>query len=181
MKDVLVWDTETTGLILHPDAALALQPHIVEFGCVRLSGKTGKIIDKTEILIDPGVPIPPEVTKIHGITDDDVKGKPSFAEVWPKIAAEFDVCKIAIAHNAPFDDAMLALEFRRLGTPKAAKSLCKSICTIGLYREEFGYDPKLTDIYERVTGKKFDQRHRAAGDVAALVEIVQAGKLWRLS
>jgi len=178
MKNVLVWDTETTGLPLHPAAALALQPHVIEFGCAILSGKTGKLIETREWLINPGVPLPPIITKITGITSEDLQGKPSFAAAWPAIAATFTECGLAIAHNEPFDHSMIEFELTRLGQTDFIWP--KRLCTIGLFRGAFGYDMKLTDLYANVTGRTLDQKHRAAGDVSALVEIVQEGGLWKL-
>lgn len=177
MKNVLVWDTETTGLPLHPAAALELQPHVIEFGCAILSGKTGKLIETRDWLINPGVPLPPIITKITGITPADLEGKPSFEKMWPAIAATFEECSLAIAHNEPFDHGMIEFELRRLG---ASFTWPRRLCTIGLFRSAFGYDMKLTDLYADVTGRTLDQKHRAAGDVSALVEIVQEGGLWKL-
>lgn len=172
-----VWDTETTGLILHPDAPLDKQPRIVELALVRLSRKDGKVLKRNSWLVNPLCPIPPDASRIHGITDEAVRDQPTFPELWPKIRAEFLKCETAIAHNSPFDVAVLTHELRRNAL---APIDCRHIDTIGLYREEWGFDPKLTQLFEAVTGKTFDQKHRAAGDVDALIEIVQAGELWRL-
>lgn len=72
--DAVVLDTETTGL----DAATA---RIVQIGVLRLV--EGKLASEAhfERLIDPGIAIPAEVSAIHGITDDKVKGAPPFAAV----------------------------------------------------------------------------------------------------
>ena len=78
---------------------------------------------------------------------------------------------------------MLDLEFRRFEdttTVSKPAALPRSLCTIGLYRDRYGYDMKLVDLYRDICGKEFDQKHRALGDVEALVEIVQKEKLWRL-
>jgi DNA polymerase III alpha subunit (gram-positive type) len=95
--------------------------------------------------------------------------------VWPKAALEFAKCKVLIAHNAPFDRDMLQLELRRIGVVLQTPF----ICTIGLFREQFGYDMKLPQLYEHATGKRLSQIHRAGSDVDALVEIVQALELWK--
>lgn len=179
MKDVCAWDTETTGLILHHDAAIDKQPRIVEIALTRLSRQNGKVIAKHSWLVNPLCSIPKDATAIHGISDDDVRGKPTFAELWPDVADEFSKCDIAFAHNSPFDDAVLRHELRRNNLVPRSEG-CRSVCTIGLYRDEFGYDPKLVDLYKHITGKEFEQVHRGASDVDALVAIIQAAKLWRL-
>jgi len=174
---ILVWDTETTGLTLHPQAPLDMQPHVIEFAGALLSPKTGKVVEKFDFLINPGIPIPEEASKINKITDETVKDKPSFAATWPKIAAVFDETKAAIAHNAPFDYSVLQFELARANLKHRFPAM---LDTIGLYRAEFGYDPRLTDLYEHVMKKKLKQEHRAGSDVAALVEIVRKTKLWRV-
>jgi DNA polymerase III epsilon subunit-like protein len=180
----LIFDTETTGLFLHPAAPLEKQPYIVEFAGVRLSSKTGKRLGALSVLIRPPIPIPEEATKIHGISDDDVQNAPTFRAAFVKtIAPALRSCGLLIAHNAPFDLQMLDLEFRRFEdttTVSKPPSLPRSLCTIGLYRDRYGYDPKLIELYKDVVGREFKQAHRASSDVDALVEIVQKEKLWKL-
>lgn len=182
--DVLVFDTETTGLILHPAAALERQPHIVEFAGVRLSRKNGKRLGALSVLIRPPVPIPADATKIHGISDDDVSNARAFWSAWAlEILPFVGKCKTWIAHNAPFDLQMMELEFKRMQPAQIADApptFPKTLCTIGLYRDRYGYDMKLVDLYKDIVGKEFKQAHRASSDVDALVEIVQKEKLWKL-
>ena len=175
----MIFDCETTGLFLHPAAPLDKQPYIVEFAGVRLSRKTGKRLGELSVLVRPPIPIPPDATKIHGISDDDVVNAYTFPNAWTDAIRPFlETCGLLIAHNAPFDLQMLDLEFRRM--PRPPIGLPRSLCTIGLYRDQYGYDMKLVDLYRDICGKEFDQKHRALGDVDALVEIVQKEKLWRL-
>ena len=178
-KKFLIWDTETTGLPLHPDAPLDLQPHVIEFGGKYLSCKTGKVIGEIDFLIDPGIIITDEITKITGITNDAVKGKPRFIKLMPQIAKAFHESAGCLAHNSPFDEFMLTCEFRRCGMMTFEWPPVR-LCSISLYRNDFGYDPKLTQLYERVLGRKLDQKHRAGSDVDALVEIVQKEEIWRM-
>ena len=174
----LVFDTETTGLTLHPNAPIEKQPEIIEFGGSLLSCEDGQLIEQLTILIKPKGRITDEITKITGISEDDVRDAPSFAEAWPQIAAFIGRAKAALAHNEPFDYAMFEIELRRA----QLKTIWpQRFCTIGLYRAQFGFDPKLVNLYESVIGKPLDQKHRAQSDVDALVEIVQAGELWRLA
>ena len=90
-------DTETTGLDHAKDA-------VVEFGAVPFSyGDTGAIHSigrPFHAYNDPGRPIPPEMTKIHGITDEMVAGKSIDRETLAEFARGAD---IVIAHHAGFD------------------------------------------------------------------------------
>jgi DNA polymerase-3 subunit epsilon len=172
---LLVIDTETTGLTLHPLAPLEQQPHIIEFGGIMLSRKSGKELHRNSWLIKPPIPIPPDSTKVHHITDADVKDALPFKERWPQIKDKLDHADIILAHNAPFDYAMLKIELQRLSILYKFPPV---VDTIGIYRALFGRDPKLTELYRLVVGAKLSQTHRAMEDVEALVAIVQKSKLW---
>ena len=106
--DALVIDTETTGL----DAGKA---RVVEIGCVPVV--SGKIVEPQgfRIRINPGVPIPAEAARIHGIDDGAVASSPSFAEAWPdlaeKLAAEADKLLAAV----PADQAGVGAAMNALG------------------------------------------------------------------
>lgn len=174
---LLVIDTETTGLVLHTMAPIEKQPHIIEFGGLALSRKDGKETRRASWLIKPPIPIPADSTKVHRITDADVANEPPFAERWPLIRDFIDSCDMILAHNAPFDMMMLQVELKRLGIQHHFPPF---VDTIGLYRSEFGYDPKLTELYKTVTGQPLAQTHRAMEDVEALVTIAQRKKLWAI-
>lgn len=109
----VAFDFETTGL----DAA---RERVVEIGAVRfrLSESTGAWLSAPEAvfasLVNPGKPIPPEVSAIHGIYDLDVSFAPSFADIAPDFFA-FLGDSVLVAHNAPFDLGFLAAESFRAG------------------------------------------------------------------
>lgn len=172
---MIIYDTETTGLVKHPNAPLTKQPRIIEFGAIALSLVDGRATKRFKQLINPGEPITDEITKITGITNDDVKDAPSFADAWPRILKFIKPATMMLAHNEPFDHALLDYELTR-----ASKAFAwpETFCTIGLYRERWGRDMKLTELYANIVGKELDQKHRALSDVEALVEIVQKERLW---
>ena len=98
-------DVETTGL--SPRAARVCEVAAINFrGAERL--------DTLAELVDPGLPIPPEVTRIHGITDAMVKGRPSFGGVAPRLLAMLEN-SVIVAHNAEFDLKFLQAECERVG------------------------------------------------------------------
>lgn len=99
----VVFDTETTGLSPGKD-------RIVEIGAIKI--QNGQIVEERDWLINPGQPIPARATKVHGITTEMVKDKPSFAEVYPEFQA-FVGDAILMAHNARFDVAMVKEEVER--------------------------------------------------------------------
>jgi len=175
---LIVYDTETTGLVKHPAAPLTKQPRMIEFGGIALSLKDGKVMKRFKQLINPGEPISAEITGITSITNDDVKDAPSFDKAWTKTIHNF-VRKgsVMLAHNEPFDRAIIDYELKRLGKTFVWP---QTFCTISLYRERWGRDMKLTELYANIIGKELDQKHRALSDVEAVVEIVQKDRLWEV-
>lgn len=188
--DIAVFDTETTGLTLHPDADWRKTPRCIEFGGVILSGRDGSIIHECNWLIDPGEPIPEDASKINGIRDADVAGQPSFAARLRDIASYFRKAGAVMAHNLPFDKAIITGECLRIlrstvGDTQASEANMlfwphTELCTVGLYREEWGRHVKLQELYPHVLGRPLAQTHRALDDVKALVEIIQHERLWEL-
>ena len=108
----VVFDLETTGL--EPK-----KERIVEIGAVKFDNRGP--IGRFSVLIDPGMPMPAEASKINGITDEMLKGKPLLDDVLPDFL-RFIEGTVLIAHNAPFDcsfvDAALSARYER---PKRAR------------------------------------------------------------
>ena len=180
---ILVFDWETTGLTLHPDADPLKQPQAIEFGGMYLSPSSGRIIQEFSFLIKPDEPVSEEITKITGITNVMLQYEPSFKHRLPEVRNIFAGATCMIAHNLPFDRAILRGELVRLGLNPDKDFMwpAKALCTVGLYREAWGRNPRLIELYENTTGKKYEQTHRGLDDVRALVELVQHDRLWELA
>lgn len=174
-----VFDTETTGLPKHPTAKDEVQPRVIEFGCA-LVDRAGMIHDEFECLLDPGQPLEPIITKITGLTDADLKGQPTYAQMADEIKAFFARATAVLAHNLPFDSTLLDLEeLRQTGEPFPFP--LHRICTVQENAESWGRRPKLTEVYEEVTGNKLPQSHRALDDVHALISVcIKTGILYEL-
>lgn len=176
MKTAIVVDCETTGLTLPPAAPLDKQPHIIELGCAVV--RNNEIVSQHSWLINPGAGIELEskITKITGIKNEDLVGKPLFADVLQEIRNTFSPASVFIAHNAPFDKSCIEYELQRLQCedfPWPAETLC----TVQEFRHLFGRRAKLTELYQRLLNKELQQSHRALDDVLALCEIVIKEKL----
>lgn len=96
-------DVETTGL--SPRTARVCELAAISF---RGSERVGTMAE----LINPGVPIPPEVSRIHGITDVMVKDSPRFDRVVLKLIDMLE-SSVIVAHNAEFDMSFLRAECER--------------------------------------------------------------------
>ncbi len=99
-------DTETTGLSANDG------DRIVEIACVETKDliPTNRVFHK---LINPQKKVSPDAFKIHGFSDDFLKGKEKFDEIVEDFL-EFIKDKKLIIHNAPFDVGFLNSELRRL-------------------------------------------------------------------
>jgi len=89
MSNILVLDTETTGL---GDKA-----EIIESGIINGSGET-----VMNTLVKPTISIPGEATAIHGITDDDLQNAPVFADAVEELEGLIQG-KILLMYNAEYD------------------------------------------------------------------------------
>ncbi|WP_023871996.1 MULTISPECIES: 3'-5' exonuclease family protein [Pandoraea] len=106
-------DLETTG-------GNALEDRITEIGVVEV-GPHG--IEQWSTLLDPAEPIPPFIQQLTGITNEMVRGQPSFATLAQGLAERLHG-KLFVAHNARFDYGFLKNEFKRAGIAFQADVLC---------------------------------------------------------
>src|SRR5438128_2370067 len=111
-----VVDVETTGVrAQNGGRILELAVAILEGGTIHLA---------FHALLDPGMPIPPWVVRLTGITDGLVAGRPRFGDVVFRLEHALDAA-VFVAHNARFDWRFLAAECISAGaTPPAGKPLC---------------------------------------------------------
>ncbi len=165
---MLAFDTETTGLLRPEASELYLQPFITEIYIAKFD-KDFKVYDEFETFLKPPVPIPEEVSKITGITDETVKDAPVFIEIYEDLC-EFVLGEDTIfAHNASFDISMLANELRRVDLLLKFPWPSEQICTVEASFPINNKRMKLGDLYKMVTGAELLNSHRAKSDVLGTV------------
>ena len=105
-RPIIFFDLETTGVDTSKD-------RIVEISMIKIM-PDGEEIVKTR-RINPGMPIPPEATAIHGISDADVADQPLFAQVAKSLEQFVRGCDFGGFNSNRFDLPMLVEEFMRAG------------------------------------------------------------------
>ncbi len=103
-KPIAFFDLETTGVDVSKD-------RIVEIAILKVN--PNQSTETKTMRINPEIPIPKEASKIHGITDDDVKDAPTFKQVAKEIAKFIEGCDLAGYNSNQFDIPLLAEEFLR--------------------------------------------------------------------
>ena len=107
----VAFDTETTGT--GPSARL------VELAAVAFADD-GTVCGTFNALVNPGQPIPPHITAIHGISDAAVADQPNAATVLRSFAEWLPLGVTLLAHNAIFDCRIIGHECRRARLPEPA-------------------------------------------------------------
>lgn len=155
-------DLETTGLSPGSD-------RIVEIAVIRVS-PGGDVTEKVR-RFDPGMPIPPEATAVHGIEDADVAGKPPFAARARSLADQLDPCDLAGFNLRRFDLPMLLAEFRRAGVRfDPRKRRLVDVQTI-FHREE----PRdLSAAARFYLAREHQDAHSALGDIRTTAAVFSA-------
>lgn len=154
-----VFDTETTGLDPKPN-------RVVEIGGLRFDARG--IISRFNVLINPGMPMPAEASRINGITDAMLRDQPTMAEALPDFL-RFAGDSVLIAHNAPFDISFIDEELSRLGKPALRNRV---VDTRILAREVFPGLPKysLQELALKFGIMAVDA-HRAEDDARVCMEL----------
>lgn len=98
----VVLDFETTGL--------SKSDEIIEIGMVKCSGE--EEVDTLSILVNPGIPLSPSITKITGISDVDLRDAPRLKDVISHVR-NFIGGDVVVAYNAPFDVRFLRSAYRK--------------------------------------------------------------------
>jgi len=169
----VVVDLETTGQA--PGAAA-----ITEIGAVKVRG--GEVLGEFQSLVNPGVPIPPMITVLTGITTAMVLPAPRIDAVLPRFLefAGFEAGAVLVAHNARFDVSFLRAAAAGLDlrwpTPRVVDTL--ALARKALTRDDVP-DYRLGSL-ARAFRTATAPDHRALSDARATVEVLH-GLLERLA
>lgn len=173
----LFFDTETTGLPKRWNAPITdidNWPRLVQLAWITYDNQEN-MIDCRDVIIRPdGFVIPPEVSRMHGITTLMAQEEGiSLQEAMEEFAKQIDSAELLIGHNISFDECIVGAEFERLRmmttlflkpkccTMRSATNYCK------LPGKKGFKPPKLIELHNILFGESFDNAHNALADVEA--------------
>lgn len=161
-RPLVFFDLETTGTSITRD-------RIVEISCIKVypDGHDEEFTTR----VNPGVPIPAASTAVHHITDDDVKDKPSFREIAPKIREIFTDSDIAGYNSNKFDVPLLIEEFGRVGM-NFQMSLHRFVDVQNIFHKM--EQRTLVAAYRFYCGKELEGAHSAMADTRATYEVLMS-------
>ncbi|AWX13168.1 DNA polymerase III subunit epsilon [Mergibacter septicus] len=135
IKRQVILDTETTGM--NKDGTPHYQDHcIIEIGAVEVINRrlTGRIF---HVYIKPTRPVDPEAVAVHGLTDEMLADKPSFAEIAPEFLHFIEGAELII-HNAAFDIGFIDYEFSKLPNNQIkTENICQITDSLALARQMY--------------------------------------------
>lgn len=150
-------DVETTGLS-------SRDGRIIEIGMVRV--ERGAVVATYSKLIDPGMDVSWQTTRVTGIKNDDVFGQPQFRSILDEVE-DFLKGALFAAHNVDFDYGFMREEFARNGAKLSLNRFCTARLSRKLYPEFRSH--ALDRIIERY-GYDVAKRHRALEDASVIAQ-----------
>ncbi|MEJ7645859.1 MAG: 3'-5' exonuclease [Chryseolinea sp.] len=159
---ICFFDLEATGSNIIKD-------RIIEIAVIKMM-PNGETVRKSNLL-NPTIPITPESSAIHGLTDEDVKDKPTFKEVAKDYARFFEGCDLGGFSIIKFDVPMLVEEFLRVGVEfdYSRKRIIDAQRIFHLMEKR-----TLSAAYQFYLNKGMENSHTAEADTEASMEVLIA-------
>ena len=159
-KPIVFFDLETTGVQVAKD-------RIVEIAILKVFPNGNK--ESKTWLVNPTIPIPPETTEIHGISDEKVEHEPTFKEIASEIAELLHNSDLGGYNSNKFDIPLLAEEFLRSGVDFDMKNR-KSVDVQNIFHKM--EQRTLVAAYKFYCNKDLTNAHSAEADTTATFEVL---------
>ena len=162
-KPLVVFDLETTGLDI-------VKARIIQISYIKVYPDGRE--ERGNEIVNPEEPIPAFITQLTGISDDDVKDKPTFKEIAAKLAALMTGCDLGGFNSNGYDIPLLAEEFLRAGIDFDF-SKCRMIDAMNIFRKMERRN--LASAYKFYCGRKMEEdfeAHRADQDTEATYRVL---------
>lgn len=161
-RPVAFIDLETTGINVSTD-------RIVEISVLKVSPGGNEQWMSTKV--NPGMPIPAKSTAIHGITDEDVAGAPTFREIAKNLTAFLEGCDLAGYNAIKFDIPVLAEEFLRVNNDFNFRKRRYIDVQVIFHKKE---QRTLAAAYQFYCRKELSNAHSSMADTQATYEVLKA-------
>tara|TARA_B100000768_G_scaffold179525_1_gene197408 strand:+ start:1984 stop:2757 length:774 start_codon:yes stop_codon:yes gene_type:complete len=161
-KPICFFDLETTGINISLD-------RIVEISILKVFPNGNK--ESKTWLVNPGIPIPLEVSNIHGITNDTVKNEPSFRSIASDVKSMLQNCDLAGFNSNKFDIPLLAEELLRSDLDFSLEN----ISTVDVQNIFHKMEQRtLSAAYKFYCGKSLENAHSSKADTLATFEVLES-------
>jgi len=161
-RPLVFFDLETTGLDMRYD-------RIVELAFIKVTPH-GDVLER-ERRFNPGIPIPPEATAVHGISDEDVADELPFSRTANSLARLFDGCDLAGFNIRRFDIPMLVHEFQRCGVDFSLERR-RIVDMQNIFHRQEPRD--LSAAARFYLGREHEEAHNALGDIRTSAAVLGA-------
>ena len=161
-RPLLFFDIESTGLDISTD-------RIVEISMIKVMPDGTRQVKTRRV--NPTIPIPAAAQAVHGISDEDVKDCPTFAQLAKSMYQWMEGCDIAGYNSISFDVPLLAEEFMRAGIEPDFHDRDMVDVQVIFYKKE----PRtLSGAYKFYCDKNLEDAHAAEADTMATLEVLEA-------
>jgi DNA polymerase-3 subunit epsilon len=161
-RQIVFIDLETTGINVSSD-------RIVEISALKISPNGTEQWMTT--LVNPEMPIPPKVTAIHGISDSDVAGAPTFKEIAKNLTVFLEGCDLAGFNAMKFDIPVLAEEFLRTNVEFNFRKRKYIDVQVIFHKKE---QRTLEAAFRFYCKRELENAHSATADTIATYEVLKA-------
>ena len=161
-KPICFFDLETTGINISLD-------RIVEISILKVYPNGNK--ESKTWLVNPEIPIPIEVSNIHGITDDMIKDEPNFKTIAKDVKSMINNCDLAGFNSNKFDIPLLAEELLR----SEIDFTLDNVLTIDVQNIFHKMEQRtLGAAYKFYCGKILENAHSSKIDTLATFEVLES-------
>ena len=161
-RPIVFFDLETTGVDTAKD-------RIVEISMIKIMPDGEEVVRTRRI--NPQMHIPESATEIHGITDNDVKDAPTFAQIAKSLSQFIEGCDFGGFNSNRFDLPMLVEEFLRVGVDVDFRRR-KFVDVQNIFHKM--EQRTLVAAYKFYCDKNLDDAHSAEADTRATYEVLKA-------
>jgi len=167
MELIPIFDTPAVFLDIETNGGSGERGRITEIALIRV--EDGEVVEEFSSLVNPGSPIPYWITKLTGITNEDLADAPYFDEIAAEVYRMLEGA-IFVAHNVRFDFSFIKRQLEALGYTYRPKLFCTVRMSRALYKDHKGHS--LEKIIAR-HGIVVHDRHRAMADAQAILDFTR--------